>query len=193
MNNIIICAVQLVVAVAAFLFGKYVFPEVKEYIPEVVENLTIIERWAAKFVVWAKEFQKDKPGKEKMNAVVEKLKEIADAAGLDITEDQIRAIAQTAYEAMMAGEQRGNNIEEAVALEAVQQFPQLTININANAGETDVEKIAIATDNVPEDALKENTDGTVNVYDGAGNKVGTMPKEEAEAAASNVSAVVIEQ
>ncbi|MBQ0067577.1 MAG: hypothetical protein KBS60_05305 [Phascolarctobacterium sp.] len=192
MNNIIICAVQLVVAVAAFLFGKYVFPEVKEYIPEVVENLTIIERWAAKFVVWAKEFQKDKPGKEKMNAVVEKLKEIADAAGLDITEDQIRAIAQTAYEAMMAGEQQGNNIEEAVALEAVQQFPQLTININANTGETDVEKIAIATNNVPEGATEQNPDGTYNVYDAAGNMTGTISAEEYEAATKDVDKVVIE-
>ena len=52
---------------------------------------------------------------------------------------------------------------------------------------------AIATDKVPQDALKENPDGTVNVYDSAGKKVGTMPKEEAEAAASNVSAVVVEQ
>ena len=88
MNTIIICAVQLVAAIAAFLVGKYVFPEVKEYIPEVMENLAIIERWAEKFVRWAKEFRKDKPGEEKMDEVVKKLQEIAEKAGLDITEDQ---------------------------------------------------------------------------------------------------------
>ena len=71
-------------------------------------------------------------------------------------------------------------------LEAVTATPAATVVINTGTA-------AIATDNVPADALEENPDGTVNVYDGAGNKVGTMPKEEAEAAASNVSAVVIEQ
>lgn len=181
MNTIIICAVQLVAAIAAFLVGKYVFPEVKEYIPEVMENLAIIERWAEKFVRWAKEFRKDKPGEEKMDEVVKKLQEIAEKAGLDITEDQIRAIAQTAYDAMKAGE-----AEIATPLEAVAAVPAATVVINTTG------TVATATDKVPADALEENPDGTVNVYDEEGNKTGTMSKEEAEAAASAISAVVIE-
>ena len=181
MNTIIICAVQLGAAIAAFLLGKYVFPEAKEYIPEVMENLAIVERWAEKFVRWAKEFKKDKPGKEKMDEVVKKLQEVAEKAGLDITEDQIRAIAQTAYDAMKAGE-----METATPLEAA-TVPTATVIINTTG------TVATATDDVPDDALEENPDGTVNVYDEEGNKVGTMPKEEAEAAANAVSAVVIEQ
>lgn len=182
MNTIIICAVQLVAAIAAFLVGKYVFPEVKEYIPEVMENLAILERWAEKFVRWANEFRKDKPGAEKMDEVVKKLQEIAEKAGLDITEDQIRAIAQTAYDAMKAGE-----AETDIPLEAVAAVPAATVVINTTG------TVATATDNVPEDALEENPDGTVNVYDEEGNKAGTMPKEAVEAAANAVTAVVIEQ
>lgn len=40
------------------------------------------------------------------------------------------------------------------------------------------------TDAVPEGALETNEDGTVNVYDENNNKVGTIPEEEAEAAAT---------
>lgn len=36
------------------------------------------------------------------------------------------------------------------------------------------------TDNVPEGALEENPDGTVNTYDADGNKIGTISKEEVE-------------
>ena len=142
----------------------------------------MLSDWAAEFVVWAREFLKSKTGEEKMAAVVDKLKEIADEAGLNVTEDQLKAIAQSAYEAMKAGE----TATAVTPLEAVTATPAATVVINTGTA-------AIATDNVPEDALKENPDGTVNVYDSAGKKVGTMPKEEAEAAASNVSAVVVEQ
>lgn len=51
---------------------------------------------------------------------------------------------------------------------------------------------AVATDNVPDGALQSNTDGTVNAYDGAGNKVGTVSAEGAEKAANNVGAIVTE-
>ncbi len=44
--------------------------------------------------------------------------------------------------------------------------------------------VAGMTDDVPEGALEENPDGTVNVYDEDGNKVGTIPKDEAEALAN---------
>lgn len=40
---------------------------------------------------------------------------------------------------------------------------------------------------VPEGALKENANGTVNVYDANNNKVGEIPKEEAEAAATVIT------
>lgn len=42
--------------------------------------------------------------------------------------------------------------------------------------------IGSLTNNVPEGALENNKDGSVNTYDGEGNKVGTMTPEELEAA-----------
>jgi len=42
-------------------------------------------------------------------------------------------------------------------------------------------------------ALKQNEDGSVNVYDEAGEKVGTVPVEEAEAAAKKATTFVIEE
>ena len=184
MNDIIMLAVQLGIAVAAFVVGKYVFPNLPK---NVTDKLTTLSQWAAQFVVWAKEFMKKQTGEEKMAAVVEKLKEIADEAGIEVTEDQLRALAQSAYNAMKAGEKEAAAAEPQ-ALEAV-QVP--TVNIYTAAAPTD-QKVAVATDEVPEGALEDNADGTVNVYDAAGNKTGTIPAEEAEATAAGVTNIVVE-
>ena len=110
MNNIIILAIQLAVAVGAFALGKYVFPNIPKNVSEKLQELS---GWAAQFVVWAREFMKTSTGKEKMDKVVEQLKKIADEAGLKVTEEQLRAIAQTAYEAMMAGTKEAGQTTEA--------------------------------------------------------------------------------
>ena len=148
MNDVIYAALYFGITLGAFLLGKFVFPEVPQ---TVTDKLTELSKWAAKFVEWAKEFKKDKTGEEKMAAVVEQLKKIAEEAGLDVTEEQLKAIAQAAYNAMKAGEKEH---------------------------ETGVE--ATLTDDVPEGATETNADGTVNVYDAAGNIVGTIKEEEAE-------------
>lgn len=51
---------------------------------------------------------------------------------------------------------------------------------------------AVATNNVPNGALEDNPDGSVNVYNEAGEKFGTISAEEAEAAERNVGNIVIE-
>lgn len=51
---------------------------------------------------------------------------------------------------------------------------------------------AIATDHVPDGALKKNEDGTVNVYDENGNKVGTATAEEVAAAEAQITEIEIE-
>lgn len=130
MNNVIFAAVYFSVTLAAFLLGKYVFPKVPQ---TVTDKLVMLSDWAAEFVVWAREFLKSKTGEEKMAAVVDKLKEIADEAGLNVTEDQLKAIAQSAYEAMKAG-------EATAPLEAVAAVPAATVVINAGTA-------AVATDN----------------------------------------------
>lgn len=49
-----------------------------------------------------------------------------------------------------------------------------------NAGKGDI----TATNDVPDGALKENEDGSINAYDKDGKKVGTVSAEEAEEAAT---------
>lgn len=195
MSEIIMLAVQLGVAIAAFLVGKYVFPNIPK---SVTEKLSSLSEWAAQFVVWAKEFMKTESGEEKMAAVVEKLKEIADEAGIEVTEDQLKAIAQSAYNAMKAGEQEANDTNELqealyykIGEREVAKAP--TVNIYTGTQKAAEEVTAIATDKVPDGALEDNEDGSVNVYNGAGEKVGSVPAEEAEAATKKVTTIVIEE
>lgn len=173
--SIIYCAVT----VGAFCTGKYIFPNIPA---SVKDKLAELAEWAAKFVVWAREFKKTESGEKKMEAVVKQLKEIAEKAGMDVTEDQLKAIAQTAYEAMKAGEAEAQPEQLMKAIEA-QTMPTVVINTGT---------VAVATDNVPDGALQPNPDGAVNAYDGEGNKVGTVSAEEAERAASNVGVIVTE-
>lgn len=120
MDNVIYAAVYFGVTLGAFLLGKYVFPNIPQ---TVTDKLASLSEWAAQFVEWAKEFKKGQTGEEKMAAVVEQLKKIADEAGLNVTEEQLKAIAQTAYNAMKAGEKEN----AAEPLEAVTAVPAATV------------------------------------------------------------------
>lgn len=188
MNDIVILAIQLGITIAAFVIGKYVFPNVPK---SVTEKLNTLSAWAAQFVVWAKQFMQSQSGEEKMAAVVQKLKEIADEAGLEVTEDQLRAIAQSAYNAMKAGEQEAD-VATALPMEAVQAAAP-TVNIYTGVQSSAEGVTAVATDNVPDGALETNEDGTINAYNEAGEKVGTIPIEKAEAVMQNVTKIVIEE
>lgn len=173
--SIIYCAVT----VGAFCAGKYIFPNIPASAKDKLKDLA---EWAEKFVVWAREFKKTESGEKKMEAVIKQLKAIADEVGMSVTEDQLKAIAQTAYEAMKAGEAEAQPEQLMKAIEA-QTMPTVVINTGT---------VAVATDNVPDGALQPNTDGTVNAYDEAGNKAGTVSAEEAERAANNVGVIVTE-
>lgn len=188
MNNIIILAIQLAVAVGAFALGKYVFPNIPKNVSEKLQELS---GWAAQFVVWAREFMKTSTGKEKMDKVVEQLKKIADEAGLKVTEEQLRAIAQTAYEAMMAGTKEAGQTTEASQAEPA-TVPAITIINHGPAAVETNGTVAVATDNVPEGALEENPDGTVNTYNEAGEKVGTVTKEQVAEAERKVTTIKVE-
>lgn len=188
MNDIVILAIQLGITIAAFIIGKYVFPNVPK---SVTEKLNTLSAWAAQFVVWAKQFMQSQSGEEKMAAVVQKLKEIADEAGLEVTEDQLRAIAQSAYNAMKAGEKEAD-IAIAQPVEAVQAAAP-TVNIYTGVQSSTESVTAVATDNVPEGALETNEDGTINTYNEDGKETGTIPADEAEKAMQNVTKIVIEQ
>lgn len=191
-KEVIFSIIYCLVTVGAFCAGKYIFPKIPA---SVKDKLTDLAEWAAKFVVWAREFLKTESGEEKMAAVVEKLKEIADEAGIEVTEDQLRAIAQSAYNAMKAGEKEA----EDAAGEALATYYKIgeraaakgsTVNIYTGPAATG--KTAVATDKVPEGALEDGAAGEVNVYDAAGNKTGTITAEEAAAAAEGVTNIEVE-
>lgn len=202
MENIIFNAVLLLISIGGFLLGKFVFPNVPK---SVADKLRQLAAWADKFVVWAREFRKQDSGPAKMEMVVEQLKAVAKEAGWDVTEDQLRAIAQAAYENMMKGAEEAQQTQEpalgaAPAASAARYYEigqrkyaeasTVVINMPGAAAEN-APRVAVATDNVPEGALEPNPDGSVNAYDEAGLKVGTVDAATAEAAAG-VDAVIVE-
>ena len=189
MNEIIFLAVQLGVTIAAFLIGKYVIPHVPK---TAADKLNELSGWAAQFVVWARQFMQSSTGEEKMEKVVEMLNEIAVESGISVTEEQLKAIVQNAYEAMKAGEKELEAITMPVVQEAETVAASPTVNIFTGAKSVP-EVTAVATDNVPDGALDVNEDGTVNVYDSDGKKTGTMTQEQAEEVQKKVTTIVIEE
>ena len=103
--DILFSLVELVILIGSFLIGKYVFPNIpKETIKDITTKIGIIVDYADKFVAWAKQFMSNATGQDKMNEVVKQLIIIANRYDLDITETEIRAIAQKAYDNMKAKE-----------------------------------------------------------------------------------------
>ena len=189
-NKIVFLILELVVAVIAFLFGKYAVPKADNLKNSTAfGNVNKLEQWASKFVRWAREFMSERSGKAKMKKVTEMLKEVAAEVGIDVSDEKLQAIIQTAYEEMIAGME--SVTLDAGVLEAKEAIMPQNLSIHIEMPKN--ENVAVATDNVPDGALEENPDGTVNVYDDAGKKVGTISKEEAEEAASNVSGIVVEE
>lgn len=198
MENIIFNAVLLLILIGGFLLGKYVFPNVPK---SVADKLRQLAEWADKFVVWAREFMKTSSGHEKMEMVVEQLEAIAKEAGLNVTKDQLRAIAQTAYENMMAGAAAAQQPQEAAQGANTARYYEIgqrkyaeasTVVINVPGPAAGAPGVAVATDNVPEGALEPNADGSVNAYDEAGLKVGTVDADTAEVVAAGVDVVIVE-
>ena len=103
----------------------------------------------------------------------------------------MRAIAQTAYEAMMAGTKEAGQTTEASQAEPA-TVPAITIINHGPAAVETNGTVAVATDNVPEGALEENPDGTVNTYNEAGEKVGTATKEQVAEAERKVTTIKVE-
>ena len=198
MENIIFNAVLLLISIGGFLLGKFIFPNVPK---SVADKLRQLAAWADKFVVWAREFRKQDSGPAKMEMVVEQLKAVAKEAGWNVTEDQLRAIAQTAYENMMKGAAEAQQTQEPALGASAARYYEIgerkfaeasTVVINVPGPAAGAPGVAVATDNVPEGALEPNPDGSVNAYDEAGLKVGTVDAATAEAAAAGVDAVIVE-
>ena len=76
---------------------------------DIFMKTNLIIQYAEAFVSWARQFKSNLSGNEKMDVVIEKLTNVADKHNVDISEDEIRAIAQKAYDTM-------KNKDEAIKL-----------------------------------------------------------------------------
>ena len=111
---------QLVVLCGTFVYVKVVAPNIpKDTINTVTAKINLIIQYADSFVAWAKHFMQDATGKEKMEEVVKQLTAIAKKYNIDISEEEIRAIAQKAYDLMKAEEKK----TEAAAATAAAVIP----------------------------------------------------------------------
>lgn len=100
--EIIMKVIEAVILVLAFLFGKYVIPKFANS-----QDLTYLIEWVNKLVLSAKNIYKDNQGKEKLEYVTAALKEICNKAHIEITDEQIRALIEEAYNTMKQAEKEG--------------------------------------------------------------------------------------
>lgn len=92
MDRVIYYGIMFIIAVLTYLFGRYIMP----HIPE--DKMAFLEYWAEKFIAWAEDKMRDSTGREKMEAVIAKLQEKAAEKGLNLTDDDIYALAQLSYD-----------------------------------------------------------------------------------------------
>lgn len=116
MNDTVKLIIELVFAIAAFVLGRYLLPKNKETIQTAVTQFEVILKYAESFVAYARQFLTTS-GEEKMNDVVAKLKAVCEQQGIALEEETLRAIAQKAYDAMIAAENKAKIVVETPVIE----------------------------------------------------------------------------
>lgn len=96
-SSVIYFVTWLIIVIALFIINKTLGAD---SIKDVVTKTTLIIQYAEAFVSWAKQFKSELSGPEKMDAVIKKLSDIADKNDINMTKEEIRAIAQKAYDDM---------------------------------------------------------------------------------------------
>ena len=110
----ILLIIEAISLIVAFVISKYVPSDKIEVLQggadQVIGIMEEITKWAVFFVHYARQHLKEMSGSEKMQYVVSQLAEILKQKGDEMTEEQITAIAQTAYDEMINNE---SNIKES--------------------------------------------------------------------------------
>lgn len=117
-NELLKLIIELVIIVAGFLAGRYVLPKYKTNVQSAVTQFEFILKYAESFCAYARQFL-NSSGEEKMNDVVSKLKEICDQQGITVDENTLKAIAQKAYDSMVAAENKSKVIIETPTVENI--------------------------------------------------------------------------
>lgn len=97
MESIVYLITWIIIAIALVIVNKTLGADSAK---DVVMKTSLIIQYAEAFVSWARQFKSNLSGNEKMDVVIEKLTNVADKHNVDISEDEIRAIAQKAYDTM---------------------------------------------------------------------------------------------
>ena len=103
MDNMTKTIIELVVIVVAFAIGRYILPKYKINIQNAAAQFGVLLSYAESFCAYARQFL-NCSGSEKMDNVVARLRDICEQQKIDIDDDTLRAIAQKAYDSMIAGE-----------------------------------------------------------------------------------------
>lgn len=94
-------------SICFFMLGKYVFPQAADAINSaltILGSYPMLMKWGEAACRYIKQYFDTMSGEDKNKKAAEIIVELAKQAGLEITEEQARAIAQAAYEAMKRGE-----------------------------------------------------------------------------------------
>lgn len=98
MNDIIFQIINLVVMVATLVIVRYVVPWIKKKVG--AETLNTVSEWARKAVLYAEQVMTASTGEEKKQAVTEIIKEIVKANKINITDEQIDILIESAVKQM---------------------------------------------------------------------------------------------
>ena len=123
-NELLTMIIELVVTIIAFFVGRYILPKHKISLQNTAVQFEVLLKYAESFCAYARKFLTNYSGSEKMNDVVEKLKVICEQHKIELDDDTLKAIAQKAYDAMVAGEKSAGVIIEA-AVEKDKNIPKV--------------------------------------------------------------------
>ncbi len=92
--------IELICVIAGFVIGKFFLPtQTGQKTVEVIETVGL---WATQFIHYCNQYI-NKTGPEKMDYVIAELVKICEKEKIQISEEQIRAIAQKTYDSIKNG------------------------------------------------------------------------------------------
>lgn len=95
------------VCIICFMLGKYVFPQAAQAINTAIgllQSYPLLMKWGEAACQYIRQYLSDLSNEEKNKKAAGMIMELAKQAGIEITEEQARSIAQAAYEAIKKGE-----------------------------------------------------------------------------------------
>lgn len=146
--TIITDVIIIVIMVLSYIYGRYISPRLHpgavDQTKKALDELTLVANYADKFVIWAREFLKNKPGTEKMDEVLSKLEEVTRKYKLVMTSEQLKAIAQAAYENMKTEDK--DTSAATIAEKAIDAIKETAVANAAN--NTAVDKVAMLANDI---------------------------------------------